>query len=57
MLKFTIKITEKDKENTKVELLAPKQAELDKATNNEKYTLNVVYNSVSEALQKLNETK
>ena len=57
MLKFTIKITEKDKENTKVELVAPKQTELDKATNNEKYTLNVVYNSVSEALQNLNETK
>lgn len=57
MLKFTIKITESDKDNTKVELIAPKKTELDKASNSEKYTLNVVYNSVSEALQKLNETK
>lgn len=57
MLKFTIKITEKDEDNTKVELIAPKKTELDKASSNEKYTLNVVYNSVSEALQKLNEVK
>lgn len=57
MLKLVIKISEKDKDNSKVELIAPKKEELDKAKEGEKYTLNVVYNTISEGLQKLNETK
>lgn len=57
MLKLVIKISEKDKENSKVELIAPKKEDIDKAKEGEKYTLNVVYNTISEGLQKLNETK
>jgi hypothetical protein len=57
MLKLVIKVTEKDKDNSKVELIAPKKEDLEKAKETEKYTLNVVYNTISEGLQKLNETK
>ena len=55
MLKFTIKITEKDDKDTKVELVAPKKAELDKAKQSEKVALNLIYGKISSTLQKMSE--
>lgn len=56
MLKISIVVsdskTEQDKCTVKIE--APTQKQLEKATDTEKSTGAVVYNSIAEALQKLN---
>ena len=52
MLKLTIEITEKTEETSNVTLKT--QKDLSKATKQEKATASVVYNTIAEALSKLN---
>lgn len=54
MLTLKITIKEKDADNSNVTIKAPTDADLKKATDNEKATASVVYNSICEALKNLN---
>lgn len=54
MLKITIEVSEnKDKETCKVVLKNPKETELKKATEQEKQTMAMVINKVTDALYEL----
>lgn len=52
MLEIKIKLKQKD-DNTKLEVVTPKQKDLDKATPEEKTTLAVVYNAILGTLNDL----
>ena len=54
MLTLKITIKEKDADNSNVTIKAPTETDLTKATDNEKATASVVYNTVCEALKNLN---
>ena len=54
MYKITVTVSDKDKDNCTVKIQAPKEKQLEKASETEKSTGAMVYNTISEALQKLN---